>query len=389
MSSAAYSASSSSSSSSSSTSSRAQASFMQGESNHQALLNAIITNPAVAMKTISTFARQFSNAVNKKGFVFSRENLQPLFDALEAQCPLFLLNECEKEGSGVCTLSRSYCPKYRSCFEQRGAEGLLYRMNATLDYTHYADFASGGNYQALVIIVLALAKKPDARLCIHLIDTENIEHIGVREKLGMTREISPDRPIPFARVRGEERDKARLALQERRHLQFISFLRSCFPRADISLHIHDTVESYLALIAKNSLPYPDAITSADIETTAMADDELPGICAYIELCNQTSKNKPHSFNLLLSKDDKGGARIGTLSRGVRPFGTGTLVEDPADQDGIIHYGLYTDLGRAPLKSLIKNCWSKRESMMRNIAIPMQIAMVGLLATAAWWNSYGR
>jgi hypothetical protein len=263
----------------------------------------------------------------------------------EKNCPLFLLGECISEDGKVCCLSRAYCPKYRESYESRVCDSLLEKLQKSDAVVHYVDFGSGGAFQALVILARTLSKKPDSSLVVHLIDMKHTPYTASRDTLEVNREVTLQDDydlkaiMPQLLQRGKEewdggneedsviesRILSSYFVAEERGKQMIGWLARTFPHAKLSLSLHESAQSYLNYLEKTGLPSPDVVSAADIQDGKSLD--CGSIKNYFLLCYQALQKKPHSINLLLSREKHSVGGLSQLS--LTPLsGVSTAVSNP-------------------------------------------------------------
>jgi hypothetical protein len=305
------------------------------------LLKGLLSDPARTLEVVTAWESHYTktdrtrfDASGNLSYAATIESARTLRTSFEPKCPLFLMAECVTEGRRICKLGRAYCPNYRAVFGAAASGDLV----SAIDRMHpvpvqYVGYASGGNYQDLVILTRALTQRPNAQLVIHLVDLSNRYSVQLRDAIGVSRAVSLTEGIdtlhentraaiesivaadgnPGIRfvkqfARGVERNEAR-------HVQFLMFLKRAFPTAHITLHMHDIAESYLALVKASRFPHPDVITLADAENFASRDNtQMPASYAYAQLCLVTLTHSPASTNVCLAKKDvKGNANLVRLA----------------------------------------------------------------------------
>ncbi|HEX2978161.1 MAG TPA: hypothetical protein VHO47_03520 [Candidatus Babeliales bacterium] len=303
-----------------------------------ALIDSLICNPNVALVQANSIRKQFKSEAKKSGLdkVENTERLIGESDKLlikyEQKSPIFLLGECVKEGWGPCLLSRSYQPKYREVFEEKVSSALLGKLNSN-GSANYVSFASGGNFQDLVLLTKTLALKPDAQLDVHLIDFQYTPFVKYLDVAQNNRKLDSDKSFDFSeKVLSEMAEFARkewgLGEKEPEEIkemlkgdihgigsaknQLAVTLKKMFPHAVVNFHLHDTAESYLNYIKDKNLSHADVISTCDIQ------DEMSllkrSLLHYKKLCAETLQKKQDSKNIFLTKDPyKGEAGIATLS----------------------------------------------------------------------------
>ena len=290
----------------------------------KSLLDKLLTDPVSALDHNYTLAKKLE-----------AETIPAKKDVLRAQYakqePLFLLDECTKQGCRNCVLSRTYEPKFREVFESRVVSSLCQQLSLHERPIEYVGFASGGMFQDHVILTKTLAKRPDARINIHLIDIKYITYIACKDLLKDTREVHPDINTDPTRVIRQLRQYARAnsddakeinnkelaprlinvcKWHESRGQQSIAWLRKTFPCALLKLHLHNTTDSYYKYIDRTKTNNPDVIATADIE------DELSitqlSIKDYLKLCVLALKRNPMVQNTWLTRDYGQGGSLANI-----------------------------------------------------------------------------
>lgn len=300
-------------------------------SNRPALVDSFLTDPQqsvnMAVGEWDKMILQMQNMGIEKEKNISKltQDLENLYNAHEQRCPIFSLGECTADGWCACVFTRSINPSYRNRFEERTSQLLLEKIvaNNNQQAIHYTSFGCGGSLPELIILTKVLAKKPDAKINIHLIEGNTTSYVSAADFLNVSREVTPDQQmlnfedkfdeyLDF--VKKEDGYSAKnlsdddlksqiisnVFILQRKYKQFITFLCSTFPRAQLSLSIHNLTDQYLEYIEKHNLIHADVVTAADIQ------DEMSylrrGPVSYARLCSQTLKNKPNSSNMWLAKD---------------------------------------------------------------------------------------
>jgi hypothetical protein len=310
-------------------------------------INAIeITNPIEVIDGIRKTMREFSAEVQKlagdeKTFL---KSLALLMQKYEQQCPFFLLNECRAE---MCWASRKFNPHYRDSFEEQISNYLVAKTHSNNNVVMYTSFASGDAFPEMVILAKTLAKKPDAHITIHLIDSNYKEYVALKNYFGLSREIIVDQGVTdcidtldrntldeYIKQRREKENNIRLTdeqfrvailnnycITQKRFQQLKGWLAQTFPKARLSLFLHDSVEHYFEYMDKHNLPYADVIAAADIQidkgmmpVSQRLEDYLGmGIIEdYATLCTKTLEKKPDCYNAWLAID-AGNAEIFSFS----------------------------------------------------------------------------
>lgn len=251
------------------------------------LLDTILCNPLKALNYIYKIHGQFCSEGKKSGLDThpDEEKFDALLQKFEKKCPLLFLGECTKESWGACLLSRTYQQRYRNEFEKKVTNALIKKSNLHTDRAiQYVSFASGGGFQDLVILAKTLAQKPNAKIIIHLIDLKHTIYKAACDLLNDDQEIQKDKLFDYnsisenfivnARQRGNMKGsdeeiynflKDTCSEIREKNIQFISWLQKMFPKAHLSLYIHDNVKNYLIHRESHDLSLPDVIATADIQ----------------------------------------------------------------------------------------------------------------------------
>jgi hypothetical protein len=305
------------------------------------LTDSLLLHPESALTYGYHINDQFGDAVEKKGIndfknkPFTQKALQEtnaLISTFEKKWPLFLLGECTAEGWGPCILSRSYQPKNRDTFEQEVVSSLLQKMSNTKP-VEYVGFATGGMFQDLVILVKALAQKPNGKINIHLIDKKFTGFAYSKMVIEQSTEIHEHKSIDFSSPTNmdtlknyakthwgaknetdsniEKLLKMECIGQEKKCQQMLSYLKKTFPHAQLSLSVYGSAQDY-CMATKKTQTYADVISAADME------DEISLVqqsnVHYAALCTKMLKKNPTADNIWLAKNpQKGTAKILKIS----------------------------------------------------------------------------
>jgi hypothetical protein len=311
-------------------------------------LDSTLCNPQAITEYLDRYKNkldQASNVIDKIENIDERMNTyKELVEKYqkEAQAPFLRLGECAAKS---CPLTRSNNEAYRRIFENTTSEALLGKLKTTNDVV-YTSFGSGGKLQDLKILTQVLAKKPDARVAVHLIDVRNqayanycnLLHGGqvknehafslesVRAQLlqqakeqfeeSLQEYLHEDDPSRLEFVDRTSREKTIASLREEGinekevqmmtfvedldHKAFLSWFTSNFPKATISLYTHGSAKGYLEAINKYRLPLPDVLVSADIQDdTGHAHHAFEN---YNMLCSYMHEKKASCTNILLAHE---------------------------------------------------------------------------------------
>ena len=286
-------------------------------------IDSLLTNPLELSKASQSMGDEL-NKFTEEHKRYSQKEYQDYFDSPSVQemmskNPISLLAECEM--GGRCTFDRSSGTGYREKFAEYVAAGMINQIRAKNKQTvNYTSFGSGGGLQDMIILTKVLAQEPDANLNIHLIDRQNRIFVGALDYFKVKRQIDIEQPELdfFGSTFNEyvqsikDKDKPKLTdedlkaqlttnclQRQKQYKQFITFLKKTFPSAHISLFIHESTESYLAYLDKETLNYPDVVVAADIQ-----DEPSSWFQArfnYAKLCQKSLEKKPEGFNAWLVK----------------------------------------------------------------------------------------
>lgn len=281
----------------------------------QHLLDILLTHPKSALdQAYAVYDTCIKEAEGKR---VTPENMQYLRDKYTTKHPLFLLGECTAEDSRPCILSRCYEPNFREQYESRVVTSLGNKLSKLDRPVQYVSFGSGGMFQDHVALTKALAKNPDAKIDVHLIDIKHKYFVACRESLNNTREVDymnntdPNHVMESARkycLASNQNISENVLIDLTNDYQYIEFraqqsiawLSRTFPQAQLKLYLHDSTASYHAYIDRENIAIPDVIAAADI------DDEMSwayrsGLC-YAQLCIRALQRNPLVDNIWLRKD---------------------------------------------------------------------------------------
>jgi hypothetical protein len=289
----------------------------------QDLLDTILCDPKKALLDSTTVRNQMESEAESKSFnTFTNAQVAGQYKSLvkkyEAQSPLLLLSECTGDDSSPCIQSRIGNPKIRETYEERMAEALL-KKSKEQNLTTYVSFGDG-KFQDLVILTKFLAKNPTAKLAVHLIDDTHTPYIAYLDLGKKSREITAQElkyedlmatmPQLIAKAKNEWGSKQKddvissfilnhIIPVDLEYKEFLNWLRTQFPKATITLFIHESEQSYIKAIEKYKFEYPDILSAAEIHHDVNKfNNSLPN---YINLCIKMLSKKPNSINMLLTK----------------------------------------------------------------------------------------
>jgi hypothetical protein len=307
----------------------------KSEKQQSNFLDMVITNPLDALNNCKKGYEKFIKCNEMweiqyyASYVFIWESIK----IFEEKYPLFLLDECTREGWQACLLSRERNPKFREAFENSVVSELLKRENPV-----YTEFGSGGAFQTAVILAKMLKQKPGAAATVHLIEPDHEVYVRAHEILKDGLKVSLDynfaidpifeelgkqiygEPDPNLQQLNElilsYSDKEELSdeeehkqdlynvymREEMKYKQMLGWLASNFPQAKLSLYLHSSTDDYLKYVEENVLPYPDVVAAADIQDETSL--ERKSLMHYAQLCMTVLQKNPGSSNIWLMQADE-------------------------------------------------------------------------------------
>lgn len=169
--------------------------------------------------------------------------LQAQLEECEAKNPIFLLSECMAMN---CILTRSRLSIFRDEFEKRVSDEFIAKSNTTENGMRYVSFAGGELFSDFVIMSKILSQKPTQKVTMCVIDSCLKEYMRARclHKLGASIEPQEAFSIGSMKVRGFKGKEKSFVAHARLH-QFITSLRSGFPKAQFSLYAYSSIHTYL------------------------------------------------------------------------------------------------------------------------------------------------
>lgn len=292
--------------------------WLYDENKKPHLLDAMICNPLIAHSYLRGLQEQLSQRLNAR--LENNEDEVDLFDRLLAQFRLqdaiFLLGECDirmpyRKGLLYyanrygCPFDRSVHPARRAAFENKVLQEFKVVARSVQNRPIiYASVGSGGMFQDAVILTQFLAKNPQAKIDIHLVDlkykplVDYIKASGQSDiaSFSITKEqaknyaqsLDPWDSINFAQAILGEYTK---------HKQLLEWLSHHFPHATLQLFAHDTVQNYCGSLTPDQ--YPDIMCAADVQ-----DDYKTAVPDFLILCEKALRVKAESKNVGLIKSDK-------------------------------------------------------------------------------------
>lgn len=226
--------------------------------------------------------------------------------------PLFLLLECT-DPFGCCELGRFTYPEKRRLFEDYVCDRLV-DIAKQKRRIEYVSFGSGFLFQDFVVLTKFLEKEPSAHVNIHCIDVQYNAYLDVQNYLAKQEKTLEQALMETTReLVKEEKDEEKIKGTAKILLinylqisamekQFVGFLRSVFPEAQVSLNLYKSDEqyqSYMSFIERvgSQYPAPDIIVASDIynEIDLWQKSEQH----YIKLCTKGKKENPEMQNVIL------------------------------------------------------------------------------------------
>jgi len=205
---------------------------------------------------------------------FSYDSLKAVVSECEVNCPVFLLGEY---------MNRRLLSRF--AIEGRVSSLLAKLNNIKHRPVEYVNFGATGYFMDFIIAAKVLSQKPNATLSIHLIDSNFTDYVLCRASFGSSRVITKDDDPCFVKIMflsaefakeslGQEypysarKDHALLKncfMIEEGARQFISFFKRMFPRANLSLCLHESMHGYFEYITRQKL------SPADVTDTSVSD----------------------------------------------------------------------------------------------------------------------
>jgi len=226
-------------------------------------VDALLTSPIVALSHRQSFWQLHEKILTQKLDKIGALNATIEFfrttnKELEKECPIIHIGECSWEDCGPCILSRHYQPHYRNIFENEVSQALIKKIKAVNSQQpiNYTVFASGGAFDALVILAKTLAKCPNAKIDIHLIDLQygtyaavhtifqgsiqakNSQLLDFNAKWNHIVKVLRPHYSTISDQEIEKHIKLDCLRKELKLTEFLSILKSTFPCASLSLNLH-------------------------------------------------------------------------------------------------------------------------------------------------------
>ncbi len=282
--------------------------------------NSFITDSTKAIRYNIKALKAFNTSMK---LIKDVKKMPSLIAKYEKKAPLFLLTECD---SSKCVMSRICTPEYREEFEFQAARNVylaLERNSSVQKTTQYVGFGSGEMLLDCCIVSKALMLqklqgKTTLTLDVHLIDPLYSQYKEIRESLHANLEITKNEKVTeklypyFVTMPAEQFEKAFNITfwRENRLDQFLSFFKTHFPEANLSLFIHNSTDEYLDFIKKYNFPFPDSIVAADIQSDSTTEEfTTEPLEGYQKLCTFALDKNPAVTTLLLSKELEKGKKI--------------------------------------------------------------------------------
>ncbi|HTM06530.1 MAG TPA: hypothetical protein VL201_04780 [Patescibacteria group bacterium] len=243
--------------------------------------------------------------------------IKKIYD-IELYNPVFLLGECKKEG---CLLDRTLNSEYRKIFQEHFVKAVLPKVKKSLSL-YWLSFASGGLFQDLCTACGLLAQYPTLNLSLDLVDLEFEPLVRFLRVTNQGREfdldkcskilesaITADAPIfekcvNVGRPKHSDRSINNVDLRTSMMVQiwdnylilrqFDLFFKRYFLSAKVSIHLYDTVDSYIDNIEKQNI-LPDIVTAVGIASCSSEKN----IDNYQKLCFEILYNNPKIPNICL------------------------------------------------------------------------------------------
>ncbi|MBI2775363.1 hypothetical protein HYX58_05135 [Candidatus Dependentiae bacterium] len=236
----------------------------------------------------------------------------------QAIMPLVQLGECPGISGRDCPLDRMLFPELRDAYEKEVSKELAAQLQ-TQKEVHLASFGSGDLSQDLIVYTKALAKVTDnPKLTIHNIDlvykfnTPYSDLIG-KKRLIEHEDFTENFAIEFISKSLQTKSKQPLSKETARNIilsglhytslknnSMLDFLKNAFPKAAISLYVHQSADSYLQYMKREKLSPPTIVTACDIDN--VEDFKSGSTIAYADISKKAFEN-PNAATFLLARED--------------------------------------------------------------------------------------
>jgi hypothetical protein len=262
--------------------------------------------------------------------------LNRLSQQYEQKCPLFLVDECSsiKKEKFSSVLSRNFNHVYKKCFEEKVSQHLVEKIISQQNVCRaisYVNVSCGGSLSALVILTKVLAERPNAWLHVHCIEDDNDHYVAVADLLGVSRAITSNQQalncnddkfeayvqgikllVPFTEAEVRGMLVYDCCTVGKKYTQMIKWLSHTFPKAKLSLLVHESCKSYFDYVNKHSLAVADVLSAVDIEDKISC--HRTG-CShnYVKLCAEILKKNANASNVYLLENEEAEAIISWAS----------------------------------------------------------------------------
>lgn len=314
--------------------------------NHLALVDSLLIDPRESFKDMQHVRDAYFEHVKYDGLYQEMNSvnlineLNRLSQQYEQQCPLFLVDECssikEKKFSSV--LSRNVNPFYKKCFEEEVSHHLIEKIISQQNVDRaisYVNVSCGGSLSTLVILTKVLAEKPDAWLNVHCIADDNHHYVPIIDFLGVSRAITSDQQLlnfsddninayvqmlkellPPSMISNDIKARGHIVHRYfnvyKKYRQMVTWLAHTFPKAKLSLFVHESCKSYFDYVDKQGLALADVLSAVDIQAQESCRS---GRCShnYVKLCTEILKKNANASNVFLVNTEQGEAFISWAS----------------------------------------------------------------------------
>ncbi len=266
------------------------------------LLDTIVNNPSQGHEDRETVFAQWESTKNPASSIKYFERINPIF---------------------LLSYARPVNWEHRRQFTATIATNLRAKLDASAKSIQYVGFKPDWMHQDLANLCTALESRPSASLDVHLIDMKQYKcFTGLRNSMQLSNQVNPNTDTDISDIMPDESlikhkcselkansgksptdeeaikmIKFNYTITENRARQLISFLKEKFPAAHLALHLHADVPAYREYIQKYSLPHPDVVCAADINSPE-GQQLLSGLWYKILAASALDKN-PDARNILL------------------------------------------------------------------------------------------